>query len=183
MPKFTRTHNILAWGGTTKEVGDIGRSVRRLMSEAINEEITLHMTVERPGREDEFDTPEDFERGVGGDLRSIRCIVVSGTPNEHSYPWKVNAYITFNKRMVAPVWMSIDGTAEVIVHGIAQALEKQLDEGRRRLRFPLPMVVPALELRREGDPTRLQRLGRPLRWLAATGVVALIGAIVAKLVS
>lgn len=163
-------------------MGDVARNVHRLVSEAVNEEISFDVTVTRPGREDQYDTPEDFEHGIGAELRAIEHITISGNPKDF-YPWKVRAYICFYNSWSA-VWMSVEGAAEISVNGVAHALQTVLDEGHRSLRFPLPVVVPPLELRRVGDPTRLQRLlGRPLRWFGAVVVVAVIGALAAKLLA
>jgi hypothetical protein len=234
VPKFTRTHRVTPWGGTTEDVGRVVREAQRLVSDATDEELKLSLSVTRPGRVDEYDSPDEFE-DVGGDLRSIKMIYTRVSPT--GFLEKVSAVVIFYKGR-AGAWLSVEGSSEVSVRGVALALQAVLEEGRRaRARWTLwwfglvfcvgsiasnalasattiehrkidvtPLVIglvllvlgvlllrmwfvcfPGMELRRVGEPTRLQRLfGQPVKWLLGiillAAITAAIGAILAKLI-
>jgi hypothetical protein len=238
MAKFTRTHRVRPWGGTTEDVARVAREAQRLVSDATGEELTLSLNVTRPGRQDQYDSPDEFKEDVGGDLRSIQTIYTRVSPA--GYPEKVSVVVIFYKGR-AGAWLSVEGTSEVSVRGVALALQTVLEEGRRRARWVLPiawallvcswlpgglaiagvgegrehgphtvnqvlaitglvlavlgllalgvwwLAVPGMELKRVGEPTRLQMLlGRPLKWLlgvlALATITAVIGVILTKIV-
>jgi hypothetical protein len=242
VPEFTRTHRVRPWGGTTEDVGTVARRAIALVSEALGEDPRASVSVKRPERKDEYDTPEAFEQAVGGDdLKSFETIFISVRPGDLYQAAKVTVVVIFYKGSPA-AWMTVEGSSEVIVRGVALALQAVLEEGRRtRARWilwggiafawvgtianvlsiadvgehgkhgpdelndvlaivglatavPGLLVLglwkhgfPAMELRRIGEPTRLQRLfGQPLRWLLGivllATITAVIGAIVAKLI-
>ncbi len=210
------------------------------MSETLGEEPHTSVTVKRPERQDQYDTPEEFEEGVvgGGDLKSFETIYINVRPRDLYEDARVTVVIIlFNGRAAA--WMQAEGSSEVIVRGVALALQAVLEEGRRthaRWVFRIAMVVlwcgvavsvvfdvgalehgkhahngvlaivglsldvlglllfamwffafPAMELRRVGEPTRMQRLlGQPFKWLLGiivlAGITAVIGTVLAKLI-
>jgi hypothetical protein len=220
----------------------VARRAIALVSEALGEEPRATVSVKRPEREDQYDTPDEFEEGVSGDdLKSFETIFINVRPRE---AWQVEEKISvvvifFNGRPAA--WMEAKGSSEVSVRGVALALQAVLDEGRReraRLVWGASLTLascgaaaaalaiagvgeqgkhgpdelndvlaivglamdllgllglgtwflafPAMELRRVGEPTRLQKLlGQPLRWLLSivvlAAITAAIGAILAKL--
>jgi hypothetical protein len=131
MAKFTRTHRVTPWGGTTQDVERVARDAQRLVTEATGEDLHFSMSVKRPGREDSYDSPEEFEQDAGGDLRSIEQIYVSVNPV--GFPEKVSVVVIFFRGR-AGAWMRAEGSSEVSVSGAAQALQALLDDGQRRAR-------------------------------------------------
>jgi hypothetical protein len=130
---FTRTFVVAPWGGTISDFANMARATSRLVSEALGADPTLTITVKRPGREDTYDSAETFESGLTSNLKAIERISVNAYPAES--PPKVRAYVALG---IGRGWpprgasMTVEGSAEVSVSGVASGLERELAKGHRR---------------------------------------------------
>jgi hypothetical protein len=128
MPRYNRDHQVKRWGGTTDDVFQVAREVQRLVDEATKGEFRFSITVAWPGREHQYETPQQFEEGLGLDLESVETVSIFATDDK--YPPRVEARVDFFE------WGAdgrIGGTLQVTVNGIASAIEDLLERGRRNV--------------------------------------------------
>jgi uncharacterized membrane protein (UPF0136 family) len=148
MATFSRVVRGKLWAGTTADLSAIAAEARRLVVAAKPEseegDVRFRMTVSRPGRDDEYEHPEEFEEHETSDLRSIDDIAIHvSTPG---YPTTLRLSIYFFRTSGAS--FNVEGPDQVRVNGLASALEPILQRGYRRVRWlrDLPFLLLGLAI-------------------------------------
>lgn len=139
MPTFNRSHTVKPWDGTTDDLLKIVSEVRGLVDTATSGNSYFRITVDRPGREDSYESLEEFDEGLGIDLRSIETVAIHASDKAYPEQVRVATYLYCRHRGAVA---TVQGTNQVSVNGIAAAIEEQLNAGRRRARWLSKLAWP-----------------------------------------
>jgi hypothetical protein len=132
MPEYKRQHDVSPWGGTTDDIAALAQQASELRDRSITErdrhQAGLRITVERPGEEDSFETPESFRQGITAEpLDAVTDITISAHGRLVDAP--LSLYIHFDTKYGAH--LMTNGTDRTLVEGAHAQLSAALDKGRR----------------------------------------------------
>jgi hypothetical protein len=132
---FSERETHLPWSGTIEDVMRLARMTDRLIAEEAREDDEgnratpyFTATMQRPRREDRFGSPDELERdGLNADLDEVDELYLNASTG--GLEPRVRAYVSFGKR---GVFLSVEGSSQVAVHGVASTLRRETSRRRRR---------------------------------------------------